>query len=233
MKYTIEKSVFNLNQNIKFGIIIGKNIRNTQTTLKDEQRLRNAEDKMREIYKAEQVRELTNVASYREVMTKAGINPNKFPASVEAMFKRILKGSQLPTINALVDLCNAVSIENVISLGAHDLIDLKDDLEVRISRDGDVFLPFGAEEYENVEKGELVFTSGNKVQTRKWVWRQSELGKTTLNSKNVFFQIVGFDDKQKSSLCKTMEDIEHLVINRFHGTCEKYIVDLQTQTINF
>ncbi|SET79242.1 B3/4 domain-containing protein [Natronincola peptidivorans] len=96
----------------------------------------------------------------------------------------------MPLINALVDLCNAVSIEQCISLGAHDLKDIHEDLEVRFSREGDIFLPFGAMDYEKVDAGELTFTSGNVVQTRKWIWRQSELGKTTVDSKDIFFSLL-------------------------------------------
>lgn len=51
-------------------------------------------------------------------------------------------------------------------------------------------MPFGAKEYEIVEARELVFTSGDIVQTRKWIWRQSELGKMRVDTKNVFFQLV-------------------------------------------
>lgn len=233
MRYTVDTSVFAINPNIKFGILIGKNIKNSETMADDENRLRDAEKRMREIFQADQVRELPNVSFYREIMTQAGINPNKFPPSVEAMFKRILKGGSLPVINGLVDLCNAVSIEQIISLGAHDLNDIHEDLEVRFSKDGDLFLPFGATEYENVDKDELVFTSGNIVQTRKWIWRQSELGKTTVDSKDIFFQLVGFDDNKESTLNKAMEDIESLVADRFQGICEKYIVDINNKYIDF
>lgn len=233
MRYSVDTSVFEINPNIKFGIIIGKNIKNSETVSDDEGRLREAEKRMRENYQVNQVRELLNVSLYREFMTNAGINPNKFPPSVEAMFKRILKGGALPIINALVDLCNAVSIEQIISLGAHDLNDIHEDLEVRFSKEGDIFLPFGATEYENVDKGELVFTSGNTVQTRKWIWRQSELGKTTIGSKEIFFQLVGFDNDKEATLNKAMENIESLVTDRFQGTCEKYIVDLNNRAIDF
>lgn len=229
MRYIVDPSIFDMNRNTKFGILIGKNIKNSETLKKDEERLRFAENKMRETFQADQVRDLPNVAFYREIMTKAGINPNKFPPSVEAMFKRILKGGNLPMINALVDLCNAVSIEQMISLGAHDLSDISEDLGVRFSQKGDVFLPFGATEYENVDADELVFTSGNVVQTRKWIWRQSELGKTAIDSKDIFFQLVGFDD----SLNKAMDDIESLVKDRFQGTCEKYIVDVDNNFLEF
>jgi Uncharacterized conserved protein len=233
MRYSVDASVFEINPNIKFGILIGKNIKNSETVSDDEGRLREAEKRMRENYQVNQVRELLNVSLYREFMTNAGINPNKFPPSVEAMFKRILKGGALPIINALVDLCNAVSIERIISLGAHDLHDIYKDLEVRFSKEGDIFLPFGAIEYENVDKGELVFTSGNMVQTRKWIWRQSELGKTTIGSNEIFFQLVGFDNDKEATLSKAMEDIESLVIDRFQGTCKKYIVDLNNRSIDF
>lgn len=233
MRYTVDASVFDINPNLKFGILIGKNIKNSETMADDEERLRAAENRMCETFQVDQVREIPNVLFYREVMTRAGVNPNKFPPSVEAMFKRILKGGQLPAINALVDLCNAVSIEQVISLGAHDLNDIREDLEVRFSKDGDVFLPFGSTEYENVDEGELVFASGNIIQTRKWIWRQSELGKTTINSKDIFFQLVGFDDSSEATLTKAMDDIERLVINRFQGTCERYVVDSNNPYINF
>lgn len=233
MKYSIDTKIFDLNPNIKFGILIGKNIKNSETTEDDEKRLRNAEERMRESFQVEELKNLTNIALYRDVMNKAGINPNKFPPSVEAMFKRILKGGQLPIINALVDLCNAVSIEQVISLGAHDLNDINEDLEVRFSRKGDEFLPFGSVVYENLDEGELVFTSGNIIQTRKWIWRQSEHGKITDNSKDIFFQLVGFGDDEESSLYKAMNDIESLVIERFHGICEKYIVSINNTCIDF
>ncbi|MDR3573858.1 MAG: phenylalanine--tRNA ligase beta subunit-related protein [Anaerolineaceae bacterium] len=233
MRYSVDTSVFEINPDIKFGVLIGKNIKNSATMPDDEDRLREAEKRMRENYQADQVRELLNVSLYRDFMTNAGINPNRFPPSVEAMFKRILKGGALPVINALVDLCNAVSIEQMISLGAHDLNDIQEDLEVRFGKEGDLFLPFGAAEYEAVDKGELVFASGNVVQTRKWIWRQSELGKTTIDSKEIFFQLVGFDDDKGAALNKAMEDIERLVTDRFRGSCEKYIVDLNHRTIDF
>lgn len=233
MKYTVDKSVFELNPEIKFGILIGHDLKNSETKSNDEKRLRSAETKMREQIVPERLRELHNVALYRDVMLKSGINPNKYPPSVEAMFKRIIKGGELPLINALVDLCNAVSIENGISLGGHDLNDIHENLEVRYSKQGDVFLPFGAEEYEDVPPDELVFTSGNVVQTLKWVWRQSELGKMTIDTHHVFFQLVGFEYKEGSSLINAMNEIESLVKDRFNGTCDRYIIDANNPSIEF
>lgn len=233
MKYTVDNTVFEINPDLRFGIIIGEGIKNSETTPVDEARLRSAEEKMRTSIKAEEIRDLRNVSLYRDIMTKAGINPNKYMASVEAMYKRIIKGSQLPLINAIVDLCNAVAIEEMISLGAHDLDDIKEDLEVRFSRQGDVFLPFGEVDYEDVEPGEIVFTSGSVVQTRKWLWRQSELGKTSLESNHLIFQLVGFGGNGDQSLDRALNSIEELIINRFGGRFRTFVLDKENKSIEF
>lgn len=233
MRYSVEPTLFEIHPTLTFGILIGEDVHNSTTLPEDEARLRLAERKMRERYQAEQVRELMNVALYRKVMTQVGLNPNKFPPSVEAMFKRVLKGGNLPVINGLVDLCNAVSLEQMISLGAHDLQDIQEDLQVRFSKEGDRFLPFGVEDFEPVEAGELVFASGQVVQTRKWIWRQSELGKTTVDSTRLFFQLVGFQEDSQQSLQKGMLEIEQLIVQRFQGRCKKYIVDARCTAIDF
>ncbi|SHJ53928.1 B3/B4 domain-containing protein (DNA/RNA-binding domain of Phe-tRNA-synthetase) [Geosporobacter subterraneus DSM 17957] len=233
MNYTINPGVFELNPRLHFGILIGKGLNNSVSTSLDVDSMRNAENHVRQIIKEEELRSLPIIQEYRNTMEKAGINPNKYPASTEAMLKRVIKGNSLPTINALVDLCNVVSLENQISLGGHDLRDIHQDLSVCFSKGTERFLPFGAKEYETVEEGELVFTSGDIVQTRKWIWRQSELGKMTLDTKDVFFQLVGFEDNEGSSLIRALDSLEKLIKGRFGGTCQRYIVKQGNQNIEF
>ena len=48
------------------------------------------------------------------------------------------------------------------------------DVEVRFSREGDKFIPFGETEAEVLDAGELVYAVGDKVRTRRWIWRQRE-----------------------------------------------------------
>ena len=231
MKYTVYPEVFELNQEIEFGIIIGRDLTVSESTASDQQVLLAAQQRLREKISPDGIRELPNVAACREVLQKAGINPNKFTASVEAMLKRIAKGNNLSNINSLVDLCNVVSIENAISLGGHDLKDIRYDLEVRNSKAGDRFLPFGEITWEEVEPGELVFTAGPEVQTRKWIWRQSELGKITPQTQKVCFQLTGF--KGSAGLSKAIQQVEALIVGRFGGRFETFVVNRENPTIEF
>ena len=53
----------------------------------------------------------------------------------------------------------------------------------------DTFRPFGAEEgeFDNPEPGEVVYVSGHEVRTRRWTWRQSEVGKMTEKTSGVLY----------------------------------------------
>jgi len=233
MHYSVEPWLFEALPRLRFGILIGSGMANAESGEADTARLREAERDLRGRVAPESLKEEPPVAIYREALQAVGINPNKYQNSVEAMCKRVLGGHDLPSINALVDTCNAISIEHIVSLGGHDLRDMPEDLWVRRSRKGDSYLPFGASEYESVPEGELVFASGPVVQTRQWLWRQSELGKMTLDSKDVFFQLVGFSGEYFARLEEAMAALASLVEGRFGGRARSFVVDEHKSSIEF
>lgn len=233
MKYSIAPFIFEKNPDVCFGIIIGKGLKNTITSEADSQRLEESENFLKSRIQPDMLKSTPAIAKYRQALKNVDINGNKFMNSVEAMSKRILKGSQLPRINALVDLCNAIALKHLISLGAHDLKDIHEDLSVRLSQDGDKFLPFGEEIYEEVASGEVVFTSGKSIQTRQWLWRQSKLGMIDLESSDIIFQLVGFKGDYYGAFENALKDVEALVKERFGGEIVTYVVDSEHPFIEF
>ncbi len=231
MVYRVEPWMFEQNPQVCFGILVGRGMTNTPTGEGDSRALSEAEAALRQRLDGVPLKEHPDIQAYRDAIRQVGINPNKYMNSVEAMSKRIMKGQSLPRINALVDLCNAIGLKHVVSLGGHDMKDIQDDLAVRRSVDGDRFLPFGADEWELLEPGEVVFTSGSTVQTRRWLWRQSELGKMTLETIDVFFQLVGFKGEHFSQIERAMQELEETVSSRFGGSVQSYLVDQETPEI--
>lgn len=233
MKYTVDSSLFSKIPHLQFGIVIAKGLKNGPTLPIDALYLERAEDAIRAEIPIDQIKTHPQLAIYRDALQAVGINPNKFTNSVEAMSKRVLKGTNLPRINALVDLCNALALKHRVSLGGHDLKDLSSDLEVRFSQEGDIFLPFGETAYEQVPPGEVVFTSGHVIQTRQWLWRQSELGKVTESSSDIVFQLVGFKENGVSQLSLAMSELSKLLTERFNVAHESYWVDENNYSIEF
>lgn len=233
MKYTVSPFVFEKIPHVQFGVIVARGIRNSETSPKVLQFLEASEKQVRAEIGIDALKTHPDLQIYRDALTAIGINPNKYMHSVEAMCKRVVKGSNLPRINDLVDLCNAIALKYRISMGGHDLSDIHEDLKVRFSTVNDKFLPLGENDYEPLPDGELVFTSGSIVQTRQWLWRQSDLGKVTLDSKNIFFQLVGFDQGDPSNLNRAISELENWLKSHYHITYKTYLVDAAHPEIIF
>ncbi len=192
MQFTVETKVFEILPDVCFGVVVARNLDNSGSNKEVWTFLEKAIAATRIKFQSVRPKEHPDLQPYREAFRKMGINPNKFPCSVEALTTRIIKGGGLPDINPAVNLVNAYSLRYSLPMGAHDLDKAENDLEVRFSRSGDLFIPFGETEPEMLEEEEMVYTSGNKIRTRKWIWRQSDQGKVSAESKNIFFPIDGF-----------------------------------------
>lgn len=113
------------------------------------------------------------LVAWREAFQKAGIKPNKFRPSIDALARRVLNGNSLPSISAAVDIGTILSLRHVLPCGAHSLNDVRDELVLRKATGIEQFIPFGADQAEPIAPGEVIFTDGNLVATGKWAWRQA------------------------------------------------------------
>lgn len=192
MKFIVAEEIFQKLPNACFGVVMARGLKNDRPQPAVAQAFEAALAAAQARFQSAKVKELPEIAPYRDAFRTLGINPNKYPCSIEALFSRIAKGKGLPAINPIVDLGNAVSLAHVVPIGAHDLAGADADIMVRPAETGDIFTPFGATESEAPEIGEAVYAVGNVVRTRRWTWRQSEIGKITPSTTDVFFPIDGF-----------------------------------------
>lgn len=192
MKFIVAEEIFQKLPNACFGVVMARGLKNDRPQPAVAQAFEAALAAAQARFQNVKVKELPEIAPYRDAFRTLGINPNKYPCSIEALFSRIAKGKGLPAINPIVDLGNAVSLAHVVPIGAHDLAGADADIMVRPAEAGDIFTPFGAAESEAPEIGEAVYAVGNVVRTRRWTWRQSEIGKITPATTDVFFPIDGF-----------------------------------------
>lgn len=211
MKFIVSKEVFEKLDNVCFGVVVAKGIDNTKNYDEINNMLKSIIEEDETKFGDKKVKELEEVSYYREAFKSLGINPNKFMGSIEAMLTRVSKGKGLPSINPIVDIGNAISLKYILPLGAHDIDTLDGDINVRFSKQGDVFIPLGCEDIENLDDGELIYSAGDKVRTRRWIWRQSEQGKIAKESKNIFFPIDGFSDVNHSNVIKARDELASLL----------------------
>ena len=126
-----------------------------------------------------------NIKPWGESMKAIGVSRKDFPSSIESLVRRATKSESPIRINPVVDFYNAVSLMNMAPAGAYDIDDLKSDLALRFSKEGDTFESLDSDEALCVPEGEVSYTDGNIVITRHFVWKQSKHTLITEKSRNV------------------------------------------------
>lgn len=228
MKFEITPEIFEKLPNIYVGVVVAHNIDNRQDYPEISQMLDHYEKLAQEEFAGVNVKERDEIIPYREAFRKLGINPNKYPCSVEALFKRLSKGKNLPNINPLVDLNNAISLKYTLPMGTHNLDNAKDNIVMRTAdSEKDTFIPLGktVEDVEKPDNGEVVYAVCNEVRTRRWTWRQSDQGKIIPETKNVFFPIDGFGDVNKGQVDQAVQDLANQLENIFKISVQTGVVD--------
>lgn len=211
MKFTVAKEIFELFPTACFGVVVAKGFPASEQPAVGERlaaALAAAGGKF-----PDGVKNHPSITVWRDAFTKLGLNPNKFMSSVEALMSRVVKTGHIPRINTVVDLGNAVSLKYVLPIGAHDIGRLTGDIDLRLSRPGDIFTPFGAEASEEVPAGEIVYADAAEVRTRRWVWRQGEKAKIHDDSSYIFFPIDGFADVNRADVLAARDELAVLAAN--------------------
>lgn len=215
MKFIVEKEIFEKLPSACFGVVMAKGIDNSKAYPEIDKLLDESIENAAQYFEGKKVKEESDILPYREAFRTLGINPNKYLCSIEALFTRIAKGKGMPHINPIVDLGNAISLKYTLPMGAHDLGGSIENICIRPALSGDTFLPFGSEIEEMPDIGEIVYAVGHQVRTRRWTWRQSEHGKITSASTDIFFPIDGFTNFNRNQILDARNELQTLVSEIF------------------
>lgn len=207
MNFIVAPEVFALLPEACFGVVVVKGVDNTRARQEIEDLLTASVRLVSEKFQTTKVKEAPEILPYREAFQTLGINPNKYMSSIEAMSSRIAKQKDFPRISPLVDLVNAISLKHLVPMGAHDLAAADGDIQVRLSRQGDSFIPFGSDTAEGLADGELIYSAGSMVKTRRWIWRQSEQGCVTAGTRDIFFPIDGFYGQNEQRVTAARDEL--------------------------
>ncbi|MDW7738992.1 MAG: phenylalanine--tRNA ligase beta subunit-related protein [Bacillota bacterium] len=231
MRFIVDEHFFAKLPHACFGVVVARKVNNQGSVSEIKSLLEQAIEEVRKKFQSSKPKEHPAITPYRDAFQMLGINPNRFPCSVEALITRIAKGGSLPDINPVVNLVNAFSLKYILPMGAHDLGAASGDIEVRISRPDDLFIPFGQKDAEKPDDGEIVYASGNMIKTRKWIWRQSDQGKVTESSRDIFLPIDGFANYNLESVISARDELAKVLEDFFNANIKTFLVDKNCSNI--
>jgi DNA/RNA-binding domain of Phe-tRNA-synthetase-like protein len=223
LHYTVADEVFALFPGYVRGVVLAFDVSNRESQEELLQLLRDVEASVRKSLNLEGLAEHPIIASWRDAFRSFGAKPNKFRSSIEALIRRVLRNQQLPSINALVDISNLISLRHLVPTGGHAIDVVTGDISLRLATGEEEFIPFGSDEVEHPVPGEVIFTEGINVLTRRWSWRQANHTLTLATTKAIEFNVDGLPPIKESEVKTICEEIIVLV-ERFCGGRTRYEV---------
>ncbi len=233
MRFSIQKELFDLLPDLTIGVAVAKGVDNTRPSKEIEALLDQTIEEMKSSFGSGKAQDHPRIKPWRDAFSKLGISGSKFPSSIEAMARRVLKGDPFPKINALVNLYNCISLKYLVPMGGHDLDTLVGDVYLRFAEGWEPFTPMGGGETAAVPKGELVYRDDREVLTRNWVWRQCEKDKTTDKTKNIFIPIDVLGEVGSERANEIIEDLSLLIPRYLGGTIFSCRLNRQSLTVDF
>lgn len=223
LAYSIAPEVFAAFPEYRRGVVVARDVRNGDSPDELVRMLREEEARARERLHVDTLTAEPRLASWREAFRSLGYKPGDFRPSIEALLRRVLKGQELPAINALADIGNVVSLRHLLPVGGHAIDVLTRDIFLRPAVGHEEFIPFGTNESEHPAAGEFIFTEGNTVLTRRWIWRQANHTLTLPGTTAIEFNIDILPPVTRDELEAAARDIMDLIA-RFCGGNVRFAV---------
>ncbi|MBN2418498.1 MAG: hypothetical protein JXL81_03880 [Deltaproteobacteria bacterium] len=189
--YSIDKEIFSMFPGYCRGVVLAFDIKNSASPPELTAMLRDAEAYLRETINIDNVATHPRINSWREAYRAFGAKPAKFRSSIEAMVRRALNNNELPGINAIVDIGNIISLKNIVTVGGHAIDVVAGNISLKKATGQEEFTAFGTDQIEHPDPGEIIFTEGNTVLTRRWSWRQANHTSTQKSTTAVEMNVDG------------------------------------------
>lgn len=231
--YSIDREIFRLFPNFIRGVLIARDVENRRSPDELIALMRQEEGNLRQAFLGQEIADHPLIHNWREAFRTTGIKPSEFRSSIEAMVRRVVNGSQLPSINALVDIGNVISLRYLIPAGGHALDNVKSEIKLSPAAGDEVFVPFGSDVAEHPEPGEIIFAEDSAVLTRRWVWRQSNHTLTEMGTRFIEFNLDGLPPADENLICRVGDDLADLVKRFCGGRTEMFLLAQDNPEIRF
>jgi len=230
--YSIDAGIFNKFPGYVRGIVLAYDLTNSPSPADLIALLRAEEESLRQRLTIDNLNEHPRIKVWREAFRALGIKPSEFRSSIEAMTRRVLRNDPLPTINALVDIGNLISLRYLIPAGSHAIDHLTSDIALRPANGNEDFTAFGSDVLEHPDPGEIIFVEGNIVLTRRWVWRQSNHTLTLPETRSVEFNIDAMPLISPEEVQRIAQDIIELTQRFCGGRARTEIISAENPRIS-
>jgi DNA/RNA-binding domain of Phe-tRNA-synthetase-like protein len=210
--FSYDQAVLDRYPGIHAGTVVASGLSNGLTPPALLDRYRIVQKEVAERLAATPPSELPSIAAWRRAFAAFGAKPTQYRSAAEALLRRLGKQGDIPSINALVDLGNLVSIRYALPVAVVDLAGIDGGITVRFATGAERFTDLGSDEPVAPEPGEVVFVDRSGIAcARRWCWRQSAQSATRESTTDALVVVEGLHDGAERDVAAAREEIVALL----------------------
>jgi DNA/RNA-binding domain of Phe-tRNA-synthetase-like protein len=162
-----------------------------------------------------------------------GLKPTKYRSASEALLRRFKREDDLPTVNPLVDLCNAASLAFALPVAVFDLQNVDEFIEVRPATGSEEHLSF-QEEIEHPEPGEIIFAdAAGHAHARRWTFRQSRRSVVGTGTEKVVIVSEGVHDRAEEDVPALLAELRGAITDLWNEPEVRAILTSKSPRLDF
>ncbi len=184
--------IFSRFPDVVLGVIVARDIDNTEESEEIAVALRQEEARVREMFASQVIPEHPHIAPWREAYRKFGAKPKDHPSSIENLVRRVAKGHAVPRINPLVDLYNTISLRYLLPAGGEDLDRTQGDILLTLAGEDEAPAKLlGEPEARPPYPGEVIYKDDLGTLCRRWNWKEADRTKLTPQTRRAILVLEG------------------------------------------
>ena len=197
---------------IKVAFLVIYNIDNTSQDELLKNKIDNFYNNFLQRFTLESLEHDKNIIGYRALHKKIGVTEKSLVASPESLIKILIKHRTLRPINFIVDTYNYVAIKNRVSIGAHDVEQINNNVRLCFANEDERFIPLGKKTPHAINKGEYCYIDDANEILCRLDCRQCDKTKTSSSTKDCLFIIQGHADISEEKLLSIAEELQSLIL---------------------
>ncbi len=226
MKFSVHSDIFDRFPGLILGIVVVSGIDNRGQSGDLQRKIRRKEEEIKKSILSEALSLHPNIKAWHSAYAAFGAKPKKYKSSVESLFRMVLKGIELRSINVLVDIYNYVSLEHMIPLGGDDLDRVDGDITLCFALGDEPFTRLNSLEVEKVKEGEVVYMDNHEVLCRRWNWRECDKTKLTPETQNAVLVLEGLPPVRYEDITSAAKDLSVLIRKYCGGEAQEFFLDV-------
>ena len=231
MKFIASESFWDLFPEAEIGLILFKDIKMEEKSSREiKDKLDEANEKALDYLTKPVFSENPVIKVWRDAFrlfkTKKGAR-----CSIEALLKRVSKDQDVGSINPLVDIYNAASLNYALPCGAEDIDKFVGDLRLEVTQGGDDFQAIGEDKNSPTLEGELCYKDDEGAVCRCFNWRDGQRTMITEKTKNAILFMESIAPQRKEDLKEAINYLAENLEKYLEGKVEIHFVSKENPSV--